>query len=262
MAVTIDGRARTVIVYVPASVGSRTAALVFNLHGSGSTAADQRAASGMDRAADAYGFIAAYPQGAIALGAGFAWNVRGQPLAGGAPVPPDAADDTAFIAAAIAAIERHQAVDHQRIYAAGMSGGGRMTSQLGCELSTVLAAVAPVAGLRFPEPCPSERAVPIVAFHGTADAVNPYDGNGEGYWTYGVTTAAERWAGHHGCAPTPDVSRPAPGVRLTSYSGCAGAVELYTVEGAGHEWPGAPDQSTVIDANAAMWEFFSRHPLR
>ncbi len=167
--VMVDGRARTVIAYVPAGVGSREMPLVFNLHGSGATAADQRQASGMDRAADAHGFIAAYPQAAIALGAGFAWNVRGQPLAGGAPVPPDAADDTAFIAAAIVAIERRQAVDHQRIYAAGMSGGGRMTSQLACELSTALAAVAPVAGLRFPEPCPRQRAVPIVAFHGTAD---------------------------------------------------------------------------------------------
>ncbi len=92
--------------------------------------------------------------------------------------------------------------------------------------------------------------------------MNPYDGNGEDYWTYGVATAAERWAGHQGCAPVPAVSRPASGVQLTSYAGCAGAVDLYTVEGAGHEWPGAPQQFTLVDATAAMWHFFSRHPLR
>jgi polyhydroxybutyrate depolymerase len=147
-----------------------------------------------------------------------------------------------------------------------------MASQLGCDLSGLVAAVAPVAGLRFPSPCNGARPVPVVAFHGTADATNPYDGGGPPYWTYSVPSAAEQWAVHDGCGLTPSVSQPAASVKLTSYEGCDGAatIELYTIEGAGHEWPGAAQppvgdfpgsQTNAIDATAVMWTFFSAHPL-
>jgi polyhydroxybutyrate depolymerase len=144
-----------------------------------------------------------------------------------------------------------------------MSGGARMASQLGCDLSTTIAAVAPVAGLRFPAPCNGTRAVPVISFHGTADTVNPYDGGGQAYWTYSVPSAAQQWAAHDGCGDTPAVSQPADGVELTSYGDCAGAaaVALYTVAGAGHEWPGAPQQTPAINASHVMWTFFAAHPL-
>jgi polyhydroxybutyrate depolymerase len=262
--VTVEagGQSRILIVHVPASVRA-SVALVFNMHGSGGTAADQELSSGMDRTADANGFIVAYPQGAIALGSGFAWNVPGQPLSGGEPVPPGAADDAAFIGQAVASLVQRYPIDPKRVYATGMSGGGRMASQLGCDLSTILAAVAPVAGLRFPSPCTSARAVPVVAFHGTADSVNPYQGGGPAYWTYSVPSAAEQWAAHDGCGTAPTLSQPEPGVELSTYPGCAmgAAVQLYSVEGADHEWPGAPQQTNAIDASAVMWSFFTAHPL-
>jgi polyhydroxybutyrate depolymerase len=260
LTVTVAGEPRIVIVHSPANAPPPLA-LVLNLHGSGGSAADQEAYSGMDQAADAHGFLVAYPQGAIALGSGFAWNVPGQPLLGGQPVPPDAADDVAFIAQAIASIEEAYPIDPKRVYAAGMSGGARMASQLGCDLSTVVAAVAPVAGLRFPSPCSGGRPVPVIAFHGTADTVNPYDGGGQAYWTDSVPSAAQGWAAHNGCGPAPSRGQPAPLVTRTSYGGCSGSadVELYTIDGAGHEWPGAPGQSNAIDANAAMWAFFQAH---
>jgi len=262
LTVMVRERARTVIVHSPGGVRGALP-LVFNLHGSGSSAAGQEAFSGMDTVADARGFIAAYPEGSVALGGGFAWNVPGQPLFGGQPVPADAADEAEFIAQAIASIAERYPIDAKRVYAAGMSGGGRMASQLACDLSTRLAAVAPVAGLRFPSPCQSQRTVPIVAFHGTADTVNPYDGNGQAYWTYSVPTAAQQWALHDGCNPTPAVAQAAPGVNLTSYGGCSGAASilLYTIDGAGHEWPGAPQQSTAVDATSIMWAFFAQHRL-
>jgi polyhydroxybutyrate depolymerase len=63
-------------------------------------------------------------------------------------------------------------------------------------------------------------------------------------------------------------------VTLTSYGGCrnAAAVELYAIAGEGHEWPGGSTlppaltrilgpQSNAVDANAAMWKFFTAHPL-
>ena len=255
----IDGWTRSLMVHVPAGAGGAARALVFNLHGSGGTGAQQEAFSAMDAVADREGFIVAYPDAAIALGGGFVWNVPGQPLISGAAVPAGAADDVAFFAQAIVALAQRYPIDRKRVFATGMSGGARMASQLGCDLSTLIAAVAPVAGLRCPTPCAGTRPVPVISFHGTADGTNPYDGGGPAYWTYSVPAAAQLWAAHDGCDATPVVSQVSDGVSLTTYAGCGGAatVALYTIAGAGHEWPGAPQQTAAIDASSVMWRFFA-----
>jgi len=49
-------------------------------------------------------------------------------------------------------------------------------------------------------------------------------------------------------------------------------VELYTIAGEGHEWPGGPTmpkslisvlgpQSSAIDADGTMWAFFQASPM-
>ena len=261
LSIVVDGWTRNLIVHVPAGA-SGPRPLVFNLHGSGGTAAAQQSFSAMDPVADANQFIVAYAEGAIALGGGFAWNVPGQPLSGGGAVPDGAADDVSFFAQAMTLLAQRYPIDARRIFVTGMSGGARMASQLGCNLSDTVAAIAPVAGLRFPAPC-GQRPVPAVSFHGTADLTNPYDGGGPSYWTYSVPSAAQQWADHDGCGATPDVSQPLDDVTLTSYPDCAGGstVALYTIAGAGHEWPGAPGQTPAIDASNVMWAFFAAHPL-
>jgi polyhydroxybutyrate depolymerase len=111
--------------------------------------------------------------------------------------------------------------------------------------------------------------------HGTADPVDPYAGHGQPYWAYSVPVAARRWAAHDRCAPAPATGKPTAGTTLTRYVRCAGgaSVELYTIAGEGHEWPGGPPlplritralgpQSDAIDANAVVWRFFAAHPLR
>lgn len=271
----IGGRRRTVIVHLPSGyTGSSKVPLVLNMHGSGSTAAEQEALTGMDSTADADGFIVAYPQALIPEGTGFDWNVPGVPLVGGRSVPAGAADDVAFLTDLVGELEHRYCIDATRVYATGFSGGARTASQLACDASTVFAAVAPVSGLRRPEPCPATRPVPVIAFHGTADPVDPYNGNGQAYWTYSVPQAAQYWAVQDGCSPTPATTTPDPGVTLTTYGGCQGgaSVELDTITGEGHEWPGGPTlsraitkalgpQSNAIDANAVMWAFFEAHPL-
>ncbi len=52
-----------------------------------------------------------------------------------------------------------------------------MSSQLGCELPDVITGIGPVAGVRFPAPCPG-RAVPVITIHGLADTTNAYAGEG------------------------------------------------------------------------------------
>ncbi len=272
---TVDGRRRTVIVHLPAGYrDSVKTPLVLNLHGSGGTAAQQEAFTGMNATADADDFIVAYPQGVIRAGTGFDWNVPGQPLLGGHAVPAGSTDDVTFLTGLVGALAQRDCIDPARVYATGFSGGARMASQLACDSASVFAAVAPVSGLRHPSPCPATRPVPVVAFHGTDDPVDPYGGNGQAYWTYSVPAAARMWASQNGCRPGPTRSGPAPGVTLTRYGGCRhGAdVELYSVIGEGHEWPGGPvlsrritrglgPQSDAVDANRLIWAFFAAHPM-
>ncbi len=86
-----------------------------------------------------------------------------------------------------------------------------------------------------------------------------------------MPTAASRWAEHDACRAS-STAHPATGVTLTTYDRCRDgtAIELYTIEGAGHEWPGGPKepavltrmlgpQSNAIDANSLLWEFCVAH---
>ncbi|MGO8957512.1 MAG: alpha/beta hydrolase family esterase [Streptosporangiaceae bacterium] len=272
--VTVSGYKRVVIVHVPAGyTGSAKIALVLNLHGSESTASAQEKFSGMDAAADADGYIVAYPQALIEDGAGYDWNIAGQPLIDGKLPPASAPSDVTFLTSLVTDLAGRYCINPHRVYATGVSGGGRMASQLACDASGTFAAIAPVAGLRFARPCPAGRAVPVIAFHGTADPIDPFNGHGEPYWTYSVPTAARLWTRQDHCAASPHVTS-GSGYSLTEYVGCTGGavVELYAIRGEGHEWPGGPampavitnvlgPQSDALNANSVMWAFFEAHPL-
>ena len=195
------------------------------------------------------------------------------PLASGAPLPTDPPDDEQFLRSLAAELASRYCVDRRSVYAAGYSGGGRMVSSLACDAADVIAAVGAVGGLRSPDPCASSRPISVIGFHGTADPVNPYNGSGDEVWGYGVREAAERWATFDRCGPVRP-SRAAPSVELRRYRACKGgaSVELYTLEGFGHQWPGGPSQpadvsarlgpaSAAIDASELLWSFFREHPL-
>ncbi len=276
VAVTSGDLTRRAIVFVPASVSPGSAPpLVLTLHGSGSGAVEQLALSGLEATGERHGFVVVAPQGAIRAGAGHAWNVPHVTTAPGAP------DDEAFLCALVDALVAGGYADRRRVFATGLSGGGRMVSQLAADHPEVLAAIAPVAGLRAgaplaseprrPDPatCAPRSPVPVVAFHGTADPVNPFDGGGEPYWGYSVLTALARWAELNGCAAEPTEDHLTEHVSTLAYGppGEAATTVLYVVEGGGHTWPGSAypfpaDVGAVsreIDAGEAMWAFFATH---
>jgi polyhydroxybutyrate depolymerase len=271
----VNGFERTVIVHLPRSTPDTTPLpLVLNMHGSGSTALEQEEFTGMNVTSNHDDFIVAYPQGLLPDGTGFDWNIPGVPLIGGRAVPKGSANDVKFLTALVGILEQRYCVNPHEVYATGFSGGARMSSQLACDDSELFAAVAPVSGLRRPTPCPAERAVPIISFHGSADPVDPFNGNGQAYWTYSVPTAEKYWAEQDDCSLHATTSKPASGATLTTYSECAGGaeVELYELKGEGHEWPGGPTmpasltallgpQSNAVNASALMWAFFAAHPL-
>ncbi len=171
------------IVHIPAGyTGKGKLALVLNLHGSESTASAEEKFSGMDATADADHFIVAYRQALIPDGTGYDWNIPGEPMVNRKYPPASAPSDVTFLTILVRDLAGRYCIDLSRVYSTGVSGGGRMASQLACEASSVIAAVAPVAGLRYPSPCPASRPVPVIAFHGIADHIDPFNGFGLGYW--------------------------------------------------------------------------------
>ncbi len=245
---TSGGRPRTYRLFVPEGVGTRARLpLVLDLHPSGGTAAGQVKISGFETLAVREGFAVATLQAV-----GGRWNV---------PVTDARPDDVAYVSEVLDDVSRRVCIDALRVYAAGFSGGGRMASLLACRLNSRIAAIAPMAALRWPGPCEG-RPVPVLAFHGLADTQNPYPGNAEGRgaeWLESVPDALAGWARHNRCTGDVITEDPPGPLSALRYEGCAenAEVRLVRIDGLGHTWA-----RTEIDATVAMWDFFKRHALR
>jgi polyhydroxybutyrate depolymerase len=253
------GSERTFLLHVPPGYKPDVPVpLVFNLHGYGSTAPQQRNQSGMNATADREGFVVVYPQA-----------LQNPPIWTGFMPGPAGYGDLRFFEDMIAYLQGEMNIDPARIYATGISNGAVMANFLACELSHLLAAIAPVAGNHIGyDTCHVEQPVSVIAFHGTADRTAPYEGGGSGVPP--VHTWVEAWAQRDGCAASPETAQLNAKVKQETWTGCTGDVEvaLYSIEGGQHEWPGAsfgpgpyaeglaPD----IYATDVIWEFFAAHP--
>jgi polyhydroxybutyrate depolymerase len=252
--VVSDGVLRSFVVHVPASVPTPSP-LVLVFHGFTSSPDRVEELSGMTRVADAEGFIVAYP---AALGYLPAWTVDDERQGD---------RDVGFARDLVAAVAGAVDIDADRVYAAGMSNGGGMAGRLACDAADLIAAVGPVAGAHSVTTCDPVRPVPVVAFHGTADRIVPYDG----FDLLGLPSVEEwaaGWAARDGCSGVPEVSTVTDDVERRTWTGCAADVVLYTVDGGRHGWPGsdraiaALDSTTSISASEIIWEFFAAHPRR
>jgi polyhydroxybutyrate depolymerase len=223
----------------------------------------------MSDLAAAKGFIVVYPNGTGRFRSGLlTWNAGG--CCGYAQRR--RVDDVAFVRALLDTLEREYPIDHRRVYATGFSNGGMMSYQVACALSDRFAAVAPVSG-ELAMDCAPSRPVSVLIIHGTADQNLPYDG-GVGpkaldkHDVKSVHYALDHWLRFDRCATTPRVDSTAALVRRT-FAPCAEntAVELYTIIGGGHAWPGgqrmspaADAPSEALNATRVVWEFFAAHP--
>ncbi len=148
------GVERSYVLYIPSHADDSSLPLVLNFHGSGSTPERLESQTDFIRLAEENGFVLVYPVGAFtnSVTSG-SWNANLDP----------GVDDVQFARDMIEDIAGMISLDRKRIYSTGMSGGARITSRLACELSDVLAAAAPVAGLQYPDGCTLQRAIPILA---------------------------------------------------------------------------------------------------
>lgn len=263
--IAIGSTGRSMLVHIPAGSSDAPLPLLFLFHGSTGTGAGMLHDSRLEETSDRHGFILAAPDGGIPVdGGGFVWNIPGVPTVTGKVPAKDDADDVAFVGQAIDWLVGQGCVARDQVYATGLSGGGRMTSWLGCVDADRFAAIAPVVGLRAgnpskaypqtPDPatCRPSRPVPVIAFAGDKDTTNPIEGGGAGYWQYTMHAAEQRWAQLNGCTAAPTSQWVAAGVYEERYTGCRESVDVagrITVGGT-HRW---------LADNEAMWAFLSQH---
>ena len=275
-----DGDQRKVILHIPpAYVDDSKLPLLIVLHGGGGTGEQVQRQSQMDRYADEFGFVVAYPNGSGRLeDAIFTWNSGhccGYALEHNV-------DDLGFLSAVIDSLNKQYAIDPNRVYVTGMSNGAMMAYRAGAELSDKIAGIAPVAGTiggqvryKYPAVFPDDPSEPVsvIAFHGMQDQHVLYEGGlGPESITQGrIDLSVERsiafWANADGCDPEPSTETIADGnIIIDTYSGCEAGSEvmLVTIVDGLHAWPGGQrgllDEPTQdISASEMMLEFFLEH---
>ncbi|MDP3276374.1 MAG: PHB depolymerase family esterase [Deltaproteobacteria bacterium] len=256
--VTHQGRERSFVVHLPSGYDrGRQTPMVLNFHGRNSDAAQQIWIAQMTAKADRAGFIVVHPQGI-----GATWNAGfccGEAQASNI-------DDVGFARAMLDSLSVQLCLDRRRVYATGLSNGAIMAHRLGCDLSDRIAAIAPVAGGNQTVSCSPRRPVPVQAYHGSADTVVPYAGFAG---QFSIPATMSDWRVRNRCGATPSQSYLRGDVRCEVWSGCASdaSVELCTVTGGGHQWPGGNsipllgNNTTNVSATERMWDFFTAHPL-
>jgi polyhydroxybutyrate depolymerase len=208
MTYTIDvaGVSRTYIVGLPTGYDpNKKNRVVFAWHGRTGTAA-QIAGGGATRAY--YGLRARMTDTIFVAGQGLGTDAdpadTGWPNTGGR--------DIAFVRAMIGWLNSNYCVDQARIFSAGFSYGGIMSHTIGCQMSDVFRAIAPIAGAIFGRPTCTTHQIAAWMTHGTMDtaAIGGVD------YTAGMT-ARDRLVTLNHCTATTVAAAPSPCV---SYEGC------------------------------------------
>ena len=276
---TIDsgGLTRRYMLHIPPSYsdtgGADATPLVLLFHGWSGNAKWIAEYTGLPAKADRAGFIAVMPQGLATRNIPEPhWNFTTL-----GPHGPGDPDDVAFIDDLLDALESELCIDSARVFSTGFSAGAHLSVRLACDLSDRIAAIAPVSGVYFPpfnpfhmpEPgCLSTQPVPVIAFHGTADKGVPFEGSSEDGRPSIGDEHIPGWAAHNGCASVPMEKQVTQNVRLVRYQDCDedATVELYVIDGGGHQWPDATFEAEPqnfgsatheISANDLMWDFFA-----
>lgn len=260
--------------YVPSAAPDRPLPLIVMLHGCTQSPDDFAVGTGMNRLAEAQGFLVAYPGQTKAANAQKCWNWFN---------PADQRRDQgepALIAGITREVMASHAVDPRRIYVAGLSAGGAAAAIMGAAYPELYAAVGVHSGLPCgaardvpsafaamrdggPVPPPSNgartRMVPTIVFHADKDStVHPR--NAEHIIAQSVG----------GTGLQPSVTRgQVPGGRTYTRSVYADTngrpmLERWIVHGGGHAWSGGDVQGSYTDplgpdASREMLRFFLEH---
>jgi poly(3-hydroxybutyrate) depolymerase len=182
-------------VYLPSGYSSSTQyPLVFQFHPMGGSAEQ---AINMPSIRSSFTAIYVTPQGLIPDGGSAGW-----PNTGG--------EDIAFTKAMIDYVEANWCVDKARLFSTGFSYGGMMSFAVGCEMSNVFRAIAPMSGALYSDfNCKGTGpAIAMWGSHGLSDNVVPIaDGR----------AARDKILQQNHCGTTTAAVSPSPCV---AYQGC------------------------------------------
>lgn len=255
----LDGARRYFVRVPPSYTGAMPVPVVLAFSASAMPGPVFAGVSELPAVADAEGFLLVVLESA----GDQPWNTRASP---------DAADDLRYVADVLDAVSEMYCVDDARAYVAGYSDGGGMAQAATCEMPDRIAAIAVVASTF--EPCRAET--PLLAFHGLADPIVPYEGGpppppaDQTRASPPVRRSVTEWARALGCDGLATISRPSSEVELSTFKRCRdgdGVVLLYSVVAGGHTWPGSPPlveafglSTQQLDAAGETWRFFEAFP--
>jgi polyhydroxybutyrate depolymerase len=269
------GLTRSYRVHLPASYQPAIAApLLLALHGGGGNMDFQAddARYGLISKSEREGFIVVFPNGYSKLPGGklATWNAGNCCAA----ARDDQVDDVGFIREVLTRVSQLVSVDHQRIFAAGMSNGAMMAYRLACEMSEVFSGIAAVAGTDNTQVCQPGNPVSVLHIHAKNDnhvlfngGAGPDSVRASAVTDYvSVADTIGKWTKIDACASTSKRTLDTPAAFCQVYAPCTGGaeVQLCVTQTGGHSWPGGGKSrgteppSQAISAVDVMWDFFSR----
>lgn len=258
LVLTVDGVERRATVYRPASEPSTPVPLVLVFHGHGEGPAAFATLTDLPRRGTAAGFEVVMAEGLVRGADGKrGWQANG------------AGEDAAYVDALRDDLGRHSCLDLARVYLTGFSAGAAFTLAYTCRHQDDVAAMATVA-VDFQLGCTQPTS--LLAFHGTDDIAVPYQDGAQGLSLGGVKVRGTElnlgdWAALGHCSPDPEVRQIDTEVVHRVWQDCAPGtdVELYTILGGGHAWPGADPARAIglttqqISATDLALAFFADH---
>ena len=253
-------------IYYHASSALPNCPLVMVFHGYSGDAQGIMDYSQFNALAEEFGFAVCYPQGTLDGSNTTFFNV-GYDFQTNQTV-----DDVAFVESLVDSLQDMYSLSEQDVFSTGMSNGGDFSYMLACQASETFKAVAPVAGMIMQEimdDCNPLNEVSILEIHGTQDNVTYWQGdpnNNDGWGAYpSIPNTISFFTSLFGLTELsstgfPDID-PTDGSivnsdKFTEIGSCS-QVWLYTVDGGGHDWPGA-DGNMDISASREAWLFFEQ----
>ena len=253
-------------IYYHASSAPPNCPLVLVFHGYSGTAQGIMDYSEFNALAEEFGFAVCYPQGTLDGSNTTFFNV-GYDFQNNQTV-----DDVAFVKALVDSLQAMYSLSEQDVFSTGMSNGGDFSYMLACQASETFKAIAPIAGMIMQDimdDCNPVKEVSILEIHGTQDNVTYWQGdpnNNDGWGAYpSIPNTISFFTNMFGLTSVsstvfPDID-PADGstVKSDKYTeiGSCTQVWLYTVDGGGHDWPGAYGNMD-ISASREAWLFFEQ----
>jgi poly(hydroxyalkanoate) depolymerase family esterase len=265
--------------------------VVVALHGCTESADSYRQLSGWDAKGQSQGFIALFPQQSSSRNYLTCWNWFQQAdMQRGSGEP-------AIIAGMVNMVERKYTVDTNRVYVAGFSAGGAMANVMAATYPDVFAAVGvgsgceynglPCVGYQGPDPTQTgqeayqamgkyARVMPAIVFQGDADQVVAPANAPQIVQEWQVTDNYVLAGSANGPIPTSSYSAKSTfgwvptgeTYTVSTYPDSHGndLIEYWSIHGMNHAWSGGPSSQQYSDPSgpsetAAMWTFFSNHPM-